>query len=147
MTAYVYNHSALAAWFSEGNEFAMTHFCDGNINAVYSRTVECKRTVYDLFDDIQSSIDNLQNVAVVYHETIGIPLGVSIDDTFTSVNCIYFEPDPDNPLSDDLVEFNDGDPYSCGNVPGKLQYSNFLRFYFVEFSEHFQCYSCQLMYC
>ena len=104
-------------------------------------------SIDDIFDIIQTSIENGDSVGVIYHGDIGIPLSISIDPLeaitdneiqFFAINCLEFDvnfpsPDADSNIDTNsrrgrgrrnrllpttIEDFNADDPYSCQNIQG-----------------------------
>ena len=132
--------------FAEGNEYALTHFCFSNQEIFDETMISSEISIDDIFDEIQTAIDNGDEIGVIYHEDIGIPLSISIDriqattenTEFIAINCLQFDtnfPSPvasnnqrgrkgrknRNSLTVTIEEFNTDDPYSCLNIEGMVQ--------------------------
>ena len=146
MNVIIKGNKATSLEYAEGNEYALTNFCFGNQQLFDSRMSEAEMSIDNIFDMIQTSIDNGDNVGVLYHVDIGIPLSISIDPLdaitddetqFLAINCLEFDVNfPSPPASDNtdtqrgrgrnrrnreaitIEEFNADNPYSCQNVQG-----------------------------
>ena len=134
--------------YAEGDDYALSNFCFNNQDLFDQRLTDAELTIDDLFDAIQTSINNGDNVGVIYHDDIGIPLSVSIDPSdattndetqFLAINCLEFDTNFPSPvattdtttrrgrrsrrnsiLTTTIQDFNAGDPYSCQNIQGML---------------------------
>ena len=151
MNVIVEDNEVTSCDYAEGDDYALSNFCFNNQDLFDQRRTDAEITIDDIFDMIQTSIDNGDNVGVLYHDDIGIPLSISIDPSdedinglatdeqqsqFIAINCLEFDvnfPSPaattrrggrrnrrNSVLTTTIQEFNNDDPYSCGNIQGML---------------------------
>eukprot|EP01083_Nonionella_stella_P162213 532314_1 len=152
MNINVQNNTETTSQFAEGNDYAFTNFCFHDNTHFTQRISDSKLTIDDLFTLIKDSLAKEINIAVTYHDDIGIPLSISIPNAnesdinaeFIAINCITFDATFPDPIAVDqtkatrgnrnnrnrdtetpsITDFNTDDPYSCSNILVPSQCSN-----------------------